>query len=409
MNDLADRGETSQDGHCNHRSDLTTSAVHAGREDLRALGVHAPPLDLSATYPLFDIDLDGEAYDAWARGEASASNPIYARLFSPTVARFEQALAQLEGAAEAVAFASGMAAMTACILAACQARRHIVAIRPLYGGTDHLLSCGLLGVEVSWTDAEHVAEALREETGLVIVENPGNPTLTLVDLDAIVAQAASAPVLVDNTFATPVLQNPLSHGATYSLHSASKFLGGHGDVLAGVIATTEVHARDLRRVRMYTGAVLHPLGAYLLHRGLPTLPLRVERAQQTAEELAARLQTHPAVARVHYPGLAEPLPASLRKGGCLLAFEVAGGRAAAQRTVQELKLVSHAVSLGGVDTLVQHSASFSHRLLEPDALEVSGISPALLRVSVGLEDVDDLWHDLERALTLAHRGVTLTG
>jgi methionine-gamma-lyase len=387
----------------NDQAALSTRAVHAGREDLRALGVHAPPLDLSATYPLFDIDADGAAYDRWAAGEATASNPVYARMHNPTTARFERGLAELEGAEDAVAFASGMAAMTACLLACCQERKHVVAIRPLYGGTDHLLACGLLGADVTWTDEHGVAQALRPDTGLVIVENPRNPVLSLLDVEDVVRQAGDVPVLLDNTFATPILQQPLALGATFSLHSASKFLGGHSDVLAGVVATDAEHGRALRRVRMYTGAVLHPLAGYLLHRGLPTLPLRVQRAQATARELAERLDGHPAIERVHYPGLHEPLSAGLRGGGCLLAFEVAGGGEGARRFVAELRLVAHAVSLGGVDTLLQHPASFAHRLVEEEEREASGISAALLRVSVGLEDVEDLWRDVGRGLEAVQR------
>jgi len=252
--------------------ELDTIAVHAGRHDFGALGVHAPPIDLSSTYPAPDLDEAVTALDALAAGEAQAGNAVYARLCNPTVRRFERGLAELEGTEDCVAFASGMAALTACLLAACSDRRHVVALRPLYGGTDHLLACGLLGIDVTWAEVDTIAASIRPDTGLVLFETPQNPTLGQVDIAAAVAAAGGVPVLVDNTFATPILQNPARHGAALTLHSATKFLGGHGDVVAGAVACNVGWACRLRQVRILTGALLHPLGAYLLHRSLPTLP-----------------------------------------------------------------------------------------------------------------------------------------
>jgi methionine-gamma-lyase len=377
---------------------LATRAVRAGRKGLREAGLHVPPIDLSATYPLTDVDEDARAYDRWAEGAMTASNPIYARFSGTSAAGLERGLAELEGAEDAVAFASGMAAVTACLGAFCQEKRHVVAIRPLYGGTDHLLDSSLFGLEVTWVVAGEVAAAVRPDTALVVVENPQNPILSVVDLEEVVRGAGETPVLVDNTFATPVLQNPLDCGASLSLHSASKFLGGHNDVIGGIVAADRDHARRLRQMRMYTGAILHPLAAYLLHRGLSTLPLRVERAQGTAAVLARRLRDHPAVERVHFPGLSTPLPRRMRGSGSLLAFELCGGAVAAKRFLSRLQIATHAVSLGGVDTLVQHPASFSHRLVDPQTQEAAGISQGLVRVSVGLEDPEDLWGDFDQAL-----------
>jgi methionine-gamma-lyase len=377
-----------------------TRAVHAGREDLAGLVVHAPPIDLSSTYPIPDLDAAIRDFDALARGECpEGANPVYARLLNPTVRRFEQALAELEEAGDAVAFASGMAALTATLLAACGERRHVVALRPLYGGCDHLLGCGLLGLDVTWASEETLGESLRSDTGLVLLETPQNPTLGQVDIERAVRAAASVPVLVDNTFATPVLQNPLRHGAAFSLLSATKFLGGHGDVVAGVVATDESWAQRLRQVRALTGAVLHPVAAYLLHRSLPTLPLRVREAQDRAAILAERLASHPAVVSVHYP---RADGRQLRGPGAVLAFEVAGGYAAAARLMRSVRLVTPAVSLGSTDTLVQHPAGLTHRLVDADAKARAGITDGLLRLSVGLEDVEDLWADLRGALARAH-------
>lgn len=392
--------------------EFDTLAAHAGRQEFARLGVHAPPLDLSSTYPLPDLDLAIASLDELAAGGGEAPTPVYARLLNPTVARFERALAELEGAESAVAFSSGMAALTATLLAAaigenCERRNHVVALRPLYGGSDHLLASGLLGIETTFVAAaQELAAALRPDTALVLLETPANPTLVLADIAQVVAAAGEVPVMVDSTFATPVLQRPLAHGATLALHSATKFLGGHGDVVGGVVATSEAWARRLRRVRILTGALLHPLAAFLLHRGLPTLGVRVRAAQGSAAELARRLAAHPAVVRVRYPGLpgqdAHGLLGRQMDGpGAILAFEVIGGHEGARRLLGALELVTSAVSLGSTDTLIQHPAGLTHRLVEPAAREREGISEGLLRLSVGLEDVRDLWRDLERGLAAA--------
>lgn len=382
--------------------ETATRAVHAGRAEFASLKVHAPPIDLSSTYPLPDLEEAIAELDALAAGACSARNPIYARLHNPTVARFEEALATLEHTDEAVAFASGMAALTATVLAACETARHVVAFRPLYGGSDHLLACGLLGIDVSWVrEPTDLDGALRPETGLVVLETPQNPTLGTIDIEAVVAAAGDVPVLVDNTFATPVLQNPALHGAAYVLHSATKFLGGHGDVLAGVVATSGERAARLRQVRILTGALLHPVAAYLLHRSLPTLPTRVRAAQATAAILAERLARHPAVTRVLYP---EADGRQLRGPGAILAFEVDGGLAAASAVLGALELVTPAVSLGATDTLVQHPAGLTHRLVDEETKAALGITDGLLRLSVGLEDLDDLWGDLVQALSSVRVG-----
>lgn len=246
-------------------TDPSTTAVHAGREDLRALGLHVPLIDLATTYPMPTIEAGGTAYDTIGAGERPDGHAtlVYQRLWNPGVDRFERAVAALEATESAVAFASGMAALTATLLAAVSAGTpHVVAVRPLYGGSDHLLATGLLGTEVTWATPTTVAESLRPDTGLVLLETPANPSLDLVDIAAVVAQAGGVPVVVDNTFATPVLQQPALHGATLVLHSATKFMGGHGDVMGGVVATDHEWTARLRQVRAITGAVLHPLAAY---------------------------------------------------------------------------------------------------------------------------------------------------
>ncbi|MGW4498383.1 trans-sulfuration enzyme family protein [Micromonospora sp. NPDC004336] len=379
---------------------VDTRAVHAGRDDLAALGVHVPPIDFSTTNPLPSVEAGGDAYETLATGGTlpAGGSAVYQRLWNPTVARFETALAALEGTTDAVAFASGMAALTATLLAATRdGRRHLVAVRPLYGGTDHVLATGLLGTTVTWAHPDEVAAAVRPDTALVIAETPANPTLDLVDIAALARAAGDVPLLVDNTVATPVLQQPTRHGAALVLHSATKSIGGHGDVLAGAVACDADWAARLRQVRALTGAILHPLGAYLLHRGLQTLPVRVRAQQAGAEKLAAWLAAHPAVTRAYHPSLHDPaglVGRQMSGPGSLLAFEVRGGAPAAAAVANACQLITHAVSLGGVDTLIQHPASLTHRPVEGEAKPVGG----LLRVSVGLEGPEDLRTDLARAL-----------
>ncbi|ADB35921.1 Cystathionine gamma-lyase [Kribbella flavida DSM 17836] len=376
---------------------LDTRAVHAGRDDLTALGLHVPPIDLSTTYPLTDLATSGAAYDRLAAGDGPGDGSlVYQRLWNPNVARFEQALAELEGCEGAVAFSTGMAALSACLLATVAADRpHVVAVRPLYGGSDHLLSTGLLGTTVTWATPSTVADAIRPATGLVLVETPANPTVELVDIADVARQAGGVPVVVDNTFATPVLQRPAEHGAGLVLHSATKYLGGHGDLMGGVVVGPADWVARLRQVRAVTGALLYPLAAYELHRGLQTLPTRIRAQQSGTAKLADWLSTHPAVDKVYYPGLPECDPRGLvgrqQIGpGAVLAFRTSR----AEQLLARVELITHAVSLGGVDTLIQHPAALTHRLVAAEAKP----GQDLLRLSVGLEDPDDLIRDLDQAL-----------
>ncbi|HSJ19150.1 MAG TPA: aminotransferase class I/II-fold pyridoxal phosphate-dependent enzyme [Nocardioidaceae bacterium] len=385
-----------------HAHHVETLAVHAGMDGLAERGSHVPPIDLSTTNPLPSVEEGGDAYEALATGHslANGQTAVYQRLWQPGVARFEDALAELEGTTHAVAFASGMAAFSACLIALVgRGRRHVVALRPLYGGTDHVLATGLLGTEVTWCEStREVVAAIGQETGLVVLETPANPTCELVDVEAVVAAAGDVPVLVDNTFATPVLQQPARQGARLVLHSATKFLGGHGDVVGGVVACDEEWAASLRPVRALTGGILHPFAAYLLHRGLRTLPVRVRAQQASAAALANRLAAHTAVREVHYPGAARDpygvLSRQMHGTGSILALDLTGGYDAAATFVESCELATHAVSLGGVDTLVQHPASLTHRPVAPDARPGAGV----VRISVGLEHVDDLTVDLLQAL-----------
>jgi len=382
-----------------------TRAVHGGMGGVRETGSHVPVIDFSTTNPLGSVETGGLSYEELATGQdlGEGRSAVYQRLWQPGVARFEESLAGLEGTDGAVAFSSGMAALAATLIATVSdGRPHVVAVRPLYGGTDHVLENGLLGTRVTWTDAAGIADALEADTGLVIVETPANPTLELLDLKRVADAAGEVPLLVDNTFATPVLQRPIEFGATLVLHSATKYLGGHGDVMGGVVAGDHDWVERLRRVRALTGGLLHPLAAYLLHRGLRTLPVRVRAQQDSAAVLAERLLAHPAVAHVHYPGLPGQDPAGLvgtqlAGPGSIIAIDLVGGYEAAARFTESCELITHAVSLGGVDSLVQHPASLTHRPVAAAAKPGAGI----VRLSIGLEHVDDLTSDLMSALDAA--------
>ncbi|USQ76706.1 trans-sulfuration enzyme family protein [Ornithinimicrobium cryptoxanthini] len=381
-----------------------TDAVHAAREDLTALGAHVPPIDLSTTYPVGNVETGGASYENLATGgtPAAGDSLVYQRLWNPTVGRLEEALARLEGAEQAVAFGSGMAALSATLLAAVAAGKpHVVAVRPLYGGTDHILATGLLGTRVTWVEADGVAAAIEPDTGLVVVETPANPTLDLVDLTALVRQAGDVPVVVDNTFATPVLQRPLELGVTIVLHSATKFLGGHGDIMAGLVATNAEWAGRIRSIRALTGGLLHPMAAYQVHRGLQTLPVRVRAQQDNAQVVAHWLTKQDAVSQVFHPSIEGCDPQGLvgtqmSGAGSVLAFAVES-YAVAAAVAQSCRLITHAVSLGGVDSLIQHPASLTHRPVAPEARPAASV----LRLSVGLEDPADIVADLRQAFAAA--------
>ena len=380
--------------------ELDTQLIHGGRAGLG--DAHVPPIDLSATYPTPNLGAATHSIDALAAGGLPTDSAVYQRLHNPTVARFEEALARLEGSQCAVSFATGMAAITGVLLAARMIGSHVVAVRPLYGGTDHLLSAGLLGLDVSWATPDTVGEHIREDTALVLCETPANPTLQLIDIAHVVAQAQGVAVLVDSTFATPVLQQPIKHGATLALHSGTKFLGGHGDVMGGVVACNDEWARRIRQVRILTGANLHPMAAYTLHRGLQTLGVRVRAAQENARVLAQYLNDHPLVEQVLYPGIqggdwGSLIGRQMHGPGSMISMVLRGGYDAAQRVMSGVQLITPAVSLGSCDTLIQHPAGLTHRIVDPQAREDSGIVSGLLRISVGLEDVYDLCDDLETA------------
>jgi methionine-gamma-lyase len=334
----------------------------------------------------------------------------YTRLGNPTVAALESAVAALEGAERGAAFASGMAAIAAALLAHLRAGDHVLASRAIYGGTNEVLNrhAPRWGIEVTYVDTNDLAAvqaALRPNTQVVYTETIGNPTLRVPDIAAIaqVARPAGARLVIDNTFASPYLCRPLALGADLVVHSATKYIGGHADTVAGVVVGPAEQMAPVVEVQHALGAVLAPLNAFLLLRGLKTLHLRMDRACSTAARLAGFLEAHPKVARVFHPGLrSHPDHAlaqrQLSAPGGMVAFEVAGGYEPAARFQNALRLITVAASLGECHTLVTHPASTTHRQYSAAEREASGITDGFVRLSAGLEDADDLIADIEQAL-----------
>jgi methionine-gamma-lyase len=336
---------------------------------------------------------------------------FYTRWGNPTTEAWEKLIAELEGGRRGLAFASGMAAVSTTLLGLLSPGDHVVAGASLYTATTKLLSTDLpkLGIEVDFvdpTDRAALAAALGESTRMIYLETPTNPTLLLSDLEVVcgLARDRNITTVVDNTFASTYNQRPLALGTDVVLHSATKYLAGHSDVVAGCVVTDEERAEKLWHKRTLLGGSLDPFAAWLLLRGMKTYAIRMERHNHNATLLAEALERHPAVRRVIYPGLKshpqyELASRQMSGPGGMVAFELAGGRAAGIRLVESTELALLAVSLGGVETLIEHPASMSHAVLSDEQLQRAGIPPGLVRLSVGIEDAADLVADLEQALS----------
>lgn len=385
--------------------------------------VHAPAITQPRQRPLglpvyrsstFEFDSAQEYADV-----TSDRTPgyVYSRHDNPTVDTFAAAVAALEGHRldrEVVgqAFASGMAAISTVLMTFLEAGAHVVASRELYGGTYSLLNTVLprYGVGVTFVDVsdiEQVRAAFRPETRVLWVEAIANPSLTVADLPALAAVAGDAGAVfgVDSTFATPVVCRPLEHGVDVVMHSATKYIGGHSDATGGVVVGDPSLISRVRELRIDLGGAMSPDEAFLMHRGLATLPLRVMRANETALTVAGKIEGHPALERVHHPGLSSHRDHRLatrlfdagRYGG-MVTVDVRGGQEAGMAFCDRLRLAAVATSLGGTHTVVSHVASTTHRQLDDAALAAAGLSPGCVRISIGLEDADDLLADITRAL-----------
>lgn len=379
-----------------------TRAVHAGHGIDPATGAHATPIYATSTF----------AYGSAERGQrlfaGEESGYFYSRVTNPTVRAFEQKLADLEGAEDAVAFASGMGAVSAIALTLLKPGDEVVFLAPLYGGTEGFLLevASKFGVAVHEAHDEADLESkLSAQTRMVWLETPTNPRLGIYDLARVAraAKAVGALTVVDNTFSTPYLTRPIEFGVDLVMHSATKYLGGHGDAIGGVVAGPADMMMELRGVGLrHVGASLGPFEGYLFLRGMKTLPLRMEAHCAGAMALAEALEDHPAIEALYYPGLRshpghEVAARQMRGFGGLISLDL-GSQQAAMTFLDSLTLFTQAVSLGDVESLTCHPASTTHALLGEETLLRQGVTPGLVRMSVGIEDPDDLVRDVLAAL-----------
>lgn len=385
---------------------FSTRAIHYGYNPADEHGALTPPLHLTSTFAFETAEQGG------ARFAGQAPGHIYSRISNPTVELLETRMATLEAGEASVAMASGMGAITSVMWSFLRAGDELITDKTLYGCTFAFMRDGLtrFGIKVTHIDLTNplaLQDAISDQTRIVYFETPANPNMRLVDIAAIsaIARKAGARTIVDNTYATPVQTRPLTLGADIVIHSATKYLGGHGDLIAGIAIGS---AEDMAAVRMIgvkdmTGAVMAPFNAMLVLRGLKTLELRVERHAQSAQIVAQMLETHPAVHKVHYPGLPSFAQYALAQKqmsgfGGMIALELKGGYSAGINMMNRLSLIRRAVSLGDAETLVQHPASMTHSTYTPDERAAHGISEGLVRLSIGLETVDDILDDLHQAL-----------
>lgn len=396
-----------EDGPQRSKSGFATRAIHQGYDPADWRGALTPPVFMTSAYAFGSAE-EGEAL---FRGEREGY--VYGRTRNPTQALFEQRIASLEDAEAGLATSSGMAAIGSTFLSLLRSGDKVLIDHTLYGNSFALCMSGLprFGIRVDavdFTDLDVVEDALKRSTpNLVFCESPGNPTLRIIDIAAVAGMAhrVGALLIIDNTFATPVLQRPITMGADLVVHSATKYIGGHGDLLAGAVAGPKAIIETIRRegLRYLTGATLAPMTAFLLLRGLKTLELRMERHCSSALAIARLLDRHAAVAVVFHPGLKDSPFHDLAKRqmtgfGGIIAFELRGGKEAGMRFMNRLALASRAVSLGDAETLVQHPASMTHSTYTAEERKRHGISDSLIRLSIGLETLSDIANDITRAL-----------
>jgi len=379
--------------------------IHAGEfED--SLGSAIVPIYQTSTFKFKSADHGAQCFTGESEGY------IYTRLANPTIRELERAVANLENGYDGIATSSGMGAVNTIYMAFLGSGSHIICHEAVYGPSRTILETiyPRFGVEctiVDTTRIEEVRKAFRPNTKLLYTETPSNPTIGISDLRALagLAHEHHVPLAVDNTFCSPYLQKPLDLGADIVLHSMTKFINGHADVVAGMIVTKkEEHYKMLRPVMMNMGCNMDPHQAYLTRRGLKTLAIRIDRAQENAMKIAEFLENHPKVSWVRYPGLKSHPQYELAKKqmagpGAMLSFELKGGINAGKIVMNNVKVALLAVSLGGVETLIQHPASMTHSKMSKEAREKAGITDGLVRLSVGIEDADDLLNDLSQAIS----------
>lgn len=390
----------------NRPQGFSTRAIHLGYDPASAHGALTPPIYMTSTFAFETAEAGSEMF----RGERAGY--IYGRTKNPGQTILEERMASLEGGEAGMTTASGMAALSATMMTLLSGGDEVAIDHTIYGNSYAYFTQALprfgIGVKVvDFTDTGALRDAISERTRVLFFETPANPNLRVIDIAAVAAvgHAVGARVVVDNTFATPILQRPLSLGADIVMHSATKYLGGHGDMLGGVVIGPADVMGQIRStgLRWITGATLSPFNCFLMMRGLKTLEIRMERHCSSAFAVAQMLQGHSRISRVSYPGLPDFPQYDLAKrqmgmSGGLLSFELDGGIANGMAFMNNLKLITRAVSLGDAETLVQHPASMTHAIVSPEDRAKNGITDGLLRLSVGLENPDDILEDVEQAL-----------
>ena len=384
---------------------IDTACIHAGTEPDPAYGSVAPPIYQTSTF-VFRTPEEGAA-----RFAGADPGYIYTRMGNPTIAMLEASVAALEEGKGALATASGMSAVSTVFFALLSAGDHVVCSASVYGPSRVVLErdfsrFGVQATMVDTSDLDQLRAAVTPNTRIIFVETPANPTLAITDLAAAagIAREAGAKLVVDNTFLSPVLQKPFHFGADIVIHSVTKFLNGHADVVGGVLVfQDESLMKRIRSVLHYLGGTMDPHQAWLVLRGIKTLAMRVRTAQENARALAGLLAGHAAVERVRYPGLpghpqADLISRQMAGPGSLISFDLRGGIDAGRKVLRAVRIPALAVSLGGVESLIQHPASMTHAAMKPGDREAAGITDGLVRLSVGCEGRDDLVADLEQAL-----------
>lgn len=382
-----------------------TACIHAGQEPDKLYGGVSVPIFQSSTFAFADAEQGA------ARFSGKDDGYKYTRIGNPTTAALENCIAELENGKAALATATGMAAISTVFMTFLGAGKHIVSTGSVYGPTRTLLEkeltrFGIKATFIDSSDPDNVKAALTPETALVYLETPANPTLSISDIKACadIAHEANALLVVDNTFCSPLLQKPLDLGADIVLHSMTKFLNGHSDVVAGIVVTRDpALLKRMHGVLCQMGGTIDPHQAWLVLRGVKTLAMRVKTAQENAIKLAAELEKHNKIEWVKYPGLPSHPQFELAKKqmsgpGAMISFEVKGGVAAGKKVMDSVGLCTLAVSLGGIETLIQHPASMTHASMGPDARRQADITDGLVRLSVGCEDYEDIKKDLWQAL-----------
>lgn len=381
---------------------FATKAIHGGYDPNEMKGSVSVPLFQTASFRFKSAEHGEKSF----LGEEDGF--IYTRIGNPTINVLEERIAELESAESGIAFSSGMGAISAVLIALTKANDHILASKGLYGSSFSLLKMFQEKYNISFSLSDFESEAeirshIKPETSVIYIETPINPTMKLIDLELVsrVAKEHDIPVVVDNTFSSPYIQRPIEHGCDIVVHSATKYINGHGDVIAGLAVGKKEWIDEIRATTLKDiGSVISPFDAWLMLRGLKTLPVRMDRHSDNAEYIVERLLEHPQVENVYYPTLDQSgiFEKQMARGGGVIAFELKGDKKTAQKLLNNISFINVAVSLGDTETLIEHPATMTHVVIPEEERRKMGISDTLIRLSVGLEDVRDIWSDLEAAL-----------